>query len=233
MPLKYGLVPNKLNTKNGDCVGLTTGNDSYSTKDIIEMMIERGSTVTKAEALAVIEEYSQVISTLVRGGASVNTELFAVSPSVSGNFTGMDDSFDPNRHSVKLNLTAGSRLQQEINHIQLKKVQIHSRIPVVRQFTDLYSGMKDNSFTPGQAASVKGSLLKFEETDPLQGIFLIGDGKKETRVDRVIKNVASELLFIMPDTLLDKEYRIEIRAKVYRTTQIRKGLYANKLVKDR
>ena len=95
--------------------------------------------------------------------------------------------------------------------------------PVLQVFKDLKSKTVNESFTPGQIASLQGSLLKFDESDPDQGIFFIGGDKSETRVTDVVKNKPSELMFFVPDSLITGTFQVELRTifKNYKT--MRKG----------
>ncbi len=71
-----------------------------------------------------------------------------------------------------------------------------SPTPLLQRFTDLNTDTVNATFTPGQIASIKGSLLKFNEEDMQQGIFFISADNAETRVSRVVKNKPSELPFL-------------------------------------
>ena len=159
-------------------------------------MISKGSSVTKAEALSVIEEYEYAIEEAVKNGNNVNTKLFKLQASITGIFSGKDDTFDPSRHKIRLKLKPGSRLIKAINDIRLRKIEIKLPQPVLRQFVDLKTKTKNESFTAGQIVSIHGSLLKFDESDLEQGIFFIDENSVETRVTNMMKNKPSELIFL-------------------------------------
>lgn len=233
MPLKYGLTPNTLSTKGGNYIAVASGNDTYTTERIVEIMIQKGSTVTRAEALAVIEEYHSAVEQLVSEGAIVHTDLFTISSGIAGNFDHETDGFDPRKHRVKLHFKAGERLLKARQRIRLQKKILNRRVPFLRQFTDLSTNVTDDSFTPGQAARIKGTLLKFDAQDPAQGIYLIAEDRSETKVVTLILNNPSELMFIMPDALRKGSYQLEVRAMVYRTKIIRTGcLHCSLVVKE-
>ncbi|MBR8537737.1 DUF4469 domain-containing protein [Carboxylicivirga sediminis] len=230
MPLKYGLRPNTLSTKGGNYIAVVGGNETYTTERIVEMMIQKGSTVTKAEALAVIEEYHSAVEQLVSEGAIVHTDLFTVSSGIAGNFDNITDSFDSQKHQVKLHFKAGERLIKARQRIRLKKKILNHRAPFLKQFTDLSTNATDASFTPGQPARIKGTLLKFDAQDPAQGIYLIAEDRSETKVEILILNKPSELMFIMPDELRKGNYKLEVRAIVHRAKTIRTGSLQRPLV---
>ncbi len=223
MALRYGLVPNHLTDDPNDCMAVTTDNDTINVEQIVERAIGKGSTVTRAEALSVIEEYEYAIVDAIKEGNNVITNLFKIFPSVSGVFVNNEDGFDPARHSVKLNLNAGSRLKSIVPNIELKKVNIISPQPTIQRFTDLKSNAVNESFSPGQIASIKGSHLKFNEEDKQQGIFFIAADNEETKVTNVVKNKPSELLFFVPENLKTGSFQVEVRVIQYNHKKLKTG----------
>ncbi|RUT79689.1 DNA-binding domain-containing protein [Ancylomarina longa] len=230
MSLRYGLTPNSLTDDPDDYMGIVTDNESVNEEQIVEQMIGKGSTVTKAEALSVIEEFEYAVVEAVKNGNNVNTRLFKVHPSVAGVFNDKQDHFDASRHAIKLNLLAGSRLRAAIADIELHKVEIVSPQPVLQQFVDLKSKVINETFTPGQVASIRGSLLKFDTTDSQQGIFFINTTGEETRVENVIKNKPSEVLFFVPDSLSEGTFQIELRSIFHHSNTMKKGRLLNDLI---
>nr|WP_321450729.1 DNA-binding domain-containing protein [uncultured Carboxylicivirga sp.] len=223
MALRYGLIPNHLTDDPNDCMAITTDNDTVDIEQIVDTMIGKGSTVTKAEALSVVEEFEYAIVEAVKNGQSVSTELFNISPSVSGVFTSSSDGFDASRHSVRLNLNPGKRLKEAIHSIELKKVEITSPQPVLQQFVNLKDSSVNEWFTPGQIAAIRGSMLKFDEDDAQQGIFFIAADSTETRVTNVVKNKPSELLFFVPEELNSGTFDVEVRMTPHNQKQLKKG----------
>jgi phosphoribosylaminoimidazole-succinocarboxamide synthase len=137
MSLRYGLIPNHLTDDPNDYMGIVTDNDTVNVETLVQKMVGKGSTVTKAEALSVIEEFEYAVVEAIKNGNSVNTKLFKINPSVSGVFVDKHDGFDPARHAIRLNMNAGSRLTEAISDIDLKKVEITSPQPVIQQFVNL------------------------------------------------------------------------------------------------
>jgi hypothetical protein len=223
MALRYGLVPNHLTDDPNDCMAVTTDNDTITVEQIVETMIGKGSTVTKAEALSVIEEFEYAVVDSIQKGNNVSTELFKIAPSIVGVFTNNQDAFDPSRHSIKINVNAGKRLAQAAANIELKKVSINAIQPVLQNFTDQISKVVNESFHSGQVASIRGTSLKFNQDDETQGIFFIAENGTETRVDNIIKNFPSELMFIVPATLTSGTFAIEVRSIYHNSKNLRAG----------
>ncbi|TRX71808.1 DNA-binding domain-containing protein [Carboxylicivirga sp. M1479] len=223
MPLKYRLTPNTLRTYSGKYLAIPSDNESHTMDDIIEMMIAKGSTVTKAEALAVIEEYHQAIETLITEGARVQTELFSISSSINGCFNSESESFNRDHHHVSINLKAEKRLKNCLHKIKVKKLNTAKREPSIQSLLNHFNKSKDSNFSAGQLLSIKGVYLKFNEADPQQGVYFIDKHKTSFKASNVIKNKPGELMCFIPDALTKGNFTLEIRAMVYRTKTIRTG----------
>jgi hypothetical protein len=196
---------------------------SRSQEDVIDLMIGRGSTVTKAEALSVLEEYASAIVQLLKEGYSINTPIFNLSPSIKGVFTSADQSFTPSVHSVKINIAPGARLREVGPMVSVEKVKGASPQPTPEYLDDLGSGTRNEMLTVGNIAQLKGSRLKFDETDPAQGIFLIDASRGETQVKTIARNKPAQVDFLVPP-LAPGEYQLEVRAMIYKGKEIKKGI---------
>jgi hypothetical protein len=196
---------------------------SRTTEDVINEIISRGSTITKAEALAVIEEYEACIAKFVAEGDRVNTSLMKISSSIAGIFNGKDDYFDEERHCINVNVQSGPRLQKAIAETSTQKVAGRERYPQPKRLKDFTTGSINGELTPGGSAELHGTLLKYDHNDNNQGIFLVASDGTESRVEQVLKNWPSLLLFVVPDNLSAGEYSLEVRSIVRRTTELRRG----------
>lgn len=229
MTVRYGLGLNHLTEDPDDYLAVVTECTTSNVNKIMERMIGKGSTVTKAEGLSVIEEFEYAVVEEVKDGHIVSTDLFRISPSISGVFKDENDSFDPSRHTIKLNISAGPRLQEIISKIELKKVALSTAEPVIEKFVDLKTKAENQSFTPGQVVSIKGSLLKFDEEDTQQGVFFIASDDSETRATDFVKNKPSELMFFVPDTLTSGTFQLEVRTILHNSKVLKKARLSNDL----
>jgi hypothetical protein len=228
MALRYGLIPNHLTDDPNDYKGVVTENETITMDQIIDQMIGRGSTVTKAEALSVLEEFSHVVVDAVTKGNNISIDLFKIYPSITGVFVDQQDDFDPSRHTIRLNMNAGPRLKDALANIQVRKVEVVDHKPVIHQFNDLKSKRVNESVTPGQMASLTGTMLRFDEADPNQGIFFVSSNGEVTKATHVIKNKPSELLFFSPDDLKGI-CQVEVRTLFKDSKRLRVGSLVNEL----
>lgn len=222
MALKYALFENHLTDDPSDYMAVVQLQASKSQEDVIDLMIGRGSTVTKAEALSVLEEYAAAIEQLLREGQALNTPLFNLSPTIKGVFTSEDESYNAATHTVKINVTPGKRLKQVANEIEVQRVAGGSPQPDLLYVDDLGSGTRNEQLTPGNIARLKGSRLKFDPTDPLQGIFLVSEANAETRISTVSRNKPAQLDFLVP-AVAPGLYKLVVRTLLKNTKTIRSG----------
>lgn len=228
MSLKIALFENHLTSDPNDYMAVVQDLQSKTQEDVIDQMIGRGSTVTKAEALSVMEEYAASIEQLLKDGFSINTPLFNLSPSVKGVFSGPEENFNPTVHSVKINITTGTRLNSIGQQVIVERVKGSLPKPDPEYLYDHGSDTRNEVLTPGNIAQIRGSRLKFDPTDPQQGIFIIAADNTETKATTVSRNMPSQLDFLVPP-LAAGEYRVEIRTILYKNKELRKSALSHLL----
>ncbi|WP_441001339.1 DNA-binding domain-containing protein [Fodinibius sp. SL11] len=231
MSIKYSLIPNNLTSDPEDHMAVVQDQASRTIDDIIDEIADRGSTVTKADILSVVEEYQAVIAKFLKNGDRLNTPLFRTSASISGVFEDQTDSFDRSRHYVRLNVNPGPRIGEIAEDLPVEKVAATRVEPVLELFKDFASDTQNDTVTPGGAAELRGSYLKVDPSDANQGIFFIASDGTETKADTIMRNKPANLIFMVPDTLISGEYEVEVRSLLQGHTNIRSGrLNANLVV---
>lgn len=229
MPLHFHVIPNHLHPNGKNFMAVSSNTENYTLDDVFDCMVREGSTITKAEALAVFEEISQHIIEIVEDGNSVTTPLVNISSSVKGTFEDTDERFNPNDHRVRITIAAGKRLAKSASEISPQRVRGKKRRPHITYVKDIESDTTNKTITPNGPVRIIGSLLQFDEDDPDQGIFFVDtNNREEIKVASPIKNMPSELIFINPD-LPAGTYSMEIRSIVYNTSKIRKGILNDSL----
>lgn len=191
----------------------------------------RGSTVTIAEFRSAFEEITYATEQLLaEGGGSIKTPLFNITVRIVGVFNGDDDIFDPARHQVKIRLTPGTRLREMEKKIKVRKVVVDKPRPILQHVYDNNSESQDEVITSGGGMRIAGSLLKFDEGDPNQGIFFIHSTGTETKVtNQLLRNKPGELIFIVPSGLEAGNYTLEVRSTLKGNKEIRKGAFPEDL----
>ena len=219
--LEYFLILNKMTPDPFDCRAQPVTKGSKSEDDVIDIMIDRGSTVTKGEAKANLEEFCAAIIYLLKEGYTINTPLFKIAPSIGGVFTDENDVFDPARHQININLNPGERLAVVPQLIKVKKIEATNTLPFPKDLVDVTSGAQNSTLTPGGVVKLTGKRMKINPDEPEQGIYLVS-GAQTIKVDTIVTNHTSELVFVLPATIPAGIYTLEIRGGINNSLRVGK-----------
>jgi len=176
-----------------------------------------GTTVTKADILAVFADLSKATESLLIDGYNVNFDgLCNFRCSIKGTFDGSTDSFDASRHSLHVNASIGQRLRKEVvNNAQITKTDTIIPAPTPAEFIDTASGTANELLTVGNIGTINGWRLKFDLAAADEGIFLIADDATEIKATSVAANKPAQLTFLVPDlTGFGPEFRLQVRSRM-------------------
>ena len=211
--LKYSLRENLLTPAPDDYMAQAADVRSYTLDEIIDLMMEKGSTLTRADVAATLQVYGEVVSAIIKDGSAVNTPLMNTSMSISGVFDGANDSFDKKRHTVNLNITAGTLLRDAVTKVKCEKTEGASTDPYITEVADIVSGKVNEVLTKGGVVQLVGSRLKFDAKDAAQGIFFVPETGEAVRAAVIAENKPARLMAIIPADLAAGTYYIEVRSK--------------------
>jgi hypothetical protein len=220
MTLKYRIIQNPLKPDTGHYIALPTDNKTMNAEDIIEHMISRGSTITKAEALATIEEFNRSLCEIIKNGNNVSTEVFSAYHSIKGVFANPQEMFNSNKHAHKLNMRAGKRLVEACQNIEYSKIEKALINPTIKFITNLKSGETNKTVNIGQLVSLTGTSMKIIEEKPECGLFLIDSNKNEIKIDQLVRNRPSEIMFYIPESINPGKHNVELRTYLNRNKKL-------------
>ena len=212
--LKYCLRENLLTPAPDDYMAQAADVRSYTLDEIIDLMMEKGTTLTRADVAATLQVYGEVVSAIIKDGSAVNTPLMNTSMSISGVFDGANDSFDKKRHTVNLNITAGTLLRDAVTKVKCEKTEGVSTDPYITEVTDIVTGTVNTTLTKGGVVQLVGSRLKFDAKDTAQGIFFVPETGTPVRAAVIAENKPARLMAIIPADLAAGTYYIEVRTKI-------------------
>jgi hypothetical protein len=215
MPIEYTLRENRLTAEPGDYMAMVTSTRTADYEEVIDRVVRQGTTVGKADAISVIESTLVAVKDLLIEGANVNLPFANFSCSIKGTFNGPEDTFDPSRHQIVINVSATKELRDVIRQdVSVSKQEMMVPTPNLVEYMDFNTGERNSVVTPSGMAQISGNRLQFDATDPEQGIFFIASDGSETRVGVVGRNMPSTLMFLLPAELTTGEYALEVRAKM-------------------
>lgn len=229
--LKYALRENLLTPAPDNYMAQTADVRSYTLDEIINLMMEKGSSVTRADAAAVLQVYGEVCALVIANGSALNTPLFNTSMSISGVFDGANDSFDKKRHAVNLNLTAGTLLRDAVQEVKCEKTQIASTDPYITEVKDVVSDTVNTVLTKGGIVQITGSRLKFDAKDETQGIFFVPETGEAVRCSVIAENKPARLTALIPNSLSAGTYYVEVRTKLAEGGKPLKAMKAGRFAK--
>jgi hypothetical protein len=223
MPLKYTLQPLKIGPEKDkkQFRAIAKAQDSIDLDGVIDQIMRMGTTVTRADALAVILAYHETVLNLVGDGYNVNTPIFQTKLSIKGVFEHYDTSIDPSQHQVKVNLNPGTDLRALESSIKVQKVGAILPRPQILQVIHLSGAEQDRPIQAGSIIKIIGSRLNFEKSDKQQGVFFSNNLSDWSRVDMILEVKPAEILFQVPSHLAPNKYQIQVRCKLRNTTQVR------------
>ena len=229
--LKYSLRENLLTPAPDDYMAQAADVRSYTLDEIIDLMMEKGSTLTRADVAATLQVYGEVISAIIKDGSAVNTPLMNTSMSISGVFDGANDSFDKKRHTVNLNITAGTLLRDAAAKVKCEKTEGASTDPYITEVTDIVTGTVNTTLTKGGVVQLVGARLKFDAKDTAQGIFFVPETGEAVRAAVIAENKPARLMAIIPADLAAGTYYIEVRTKITSSPKALKNLKTGRFFK--
>lgn len=229
MAINYALFENHLTSDPDDYAASIQTNGTADLDAIAQRMIDQGSTTTKADILAVLEDTIKACESYLLDGFRVDFGgMCRLSPSVSGVFNGITDTFDPSRHRVDVNASVGKRIRKTVReNATVAKVETVLPAPSPLEYVDLASGETNGAITAGTIGTVSGHRLKFNASAPDEGIYLVDvSGAITTQITLIQKNKPAQLVFLVPTappagTLC----HLEVRARLGdATSELRTGI---------
>jgi len=129
--ISYSLVENLLTAAPNDFTAQTVNVRSFNMSDIVQRIMGRNPGLSAAQINASLEKFIHEVCLIIEDGGAINTTLFNTQPSIAGVFHGAVDTFDPRRHRIRTNLSAGTALRQATAAIRTQKVQTADPIPFI------------------------------------------------------------------------------------------------------
>lgn len=227
MTISYQLRKNNIVAEDDIYCGQVLQTDTIGPEQLADRIIDQGSTVTRPDILAVLENCSSAIESFLLEGIRIQLpgicDLF---PRIKGNFTGPGDNFDPVRHKVDIAAVPGKTVRKSFRTLASveKKEARHVR-PALTTFFDLGTNTADRKISACNIGQINGYRLKCNPENIDEGIYLIdtttGD---ETKITAVLNNTPSKLIFQTPDSMTGGDsYKIEVRTRYTPNGTLRTG----------
>jgi hypothetical protein len=225
MTIQYTLYQNKLTQSDNLYSAKVLKTASADTEDIIDRIVQQGSTLTRPDILAAIQSIFSAVSQMLLEGKRINfAGLCDFSCKIKGKFEGLDDRFDPARHIVDLCVTPAKKMQNYVReNAHTSKQATRLRTPSVFEYSDLASNTTNSFVTSGNIGSITGRNLSFNQQSEDEGIFFVSTGDNhKTKVQSVETNKPSRLIFMVPD-LPEGSYYLQVSTRYTPAGDLRSG----------
>ena len=196
--LKYNLVENLLTERSDDYAAQTVPTRSYDKNAVIDLILRRGTLLTRTDVLAVMNGLEETVVDVVRDGGTINLPLFNTSFSISGVFDGPMDSFDSSRHRLNVNLTKGTLLRKAESEVRFAKTDAVTPQPSIVEVRDAVSGATNDVLTPGGVIQLWGANLKIAGDNEANGLWFVPETGDAVKAEVVVTNKPSQLIAMIP-----------------------------------
>lgn len=226
MSVKYSLIENLLTPDPNDYYAQIQLTGRAGPEELADRMLSMGSTVTRADLLAVLSLLDEAVLALVLEGYRVDLAGIAdVYPRLQGVFDGPGDGFDKSRHTIGVTANPSpsfiSRVRQDV---VVSKEESVKPMPNPLDFRDAATGTSNGTITKGNIGTLSGSRLKFSPVAADEGVFFIANaGGAVTKVATVSTNKPGQLVFLIPAGLTSGEYSLQVRARLANSADTRSG----------
>lgn len=212
MPIRYTLHDNRLTPDPNDRYARVRPARTVGLPDVARRIADSGSTLTRVDVESVLSSLQDAIAALLTEGANVNLPFANFGTRIQGTFADDEDQFDGSRHAVLPRVSAGAELRRALRAgVPVEKAASERPAPSLLHFTDVNTGERDGTLTPGGIGAITGSRLAFDADDRDQGVFFVGE-TDETRAEVVAQNTPSKLMVQIPAGLAAGDYQIEVRS---------------------
>ncbi|MDR2764703.1 MAG: DUF4469 domain-containing protein [Tannerella sp.] len=230
--MDYFLIDNYLTSDPNDQTAIPTNIRSYSDEQIIDRIMQRGTTLTRPDLLAAIRAYQEEYGLIVEEGNGFNTGLITAGPSIVGKFNGVTDGFDHSRHKMHYSVNFSRTIQGKATVVKMNKVQAPNTGPVVVAVRDGMSGLTDGTLSAGGALDITGSRLKVYPELVDDGVYFVAHDGTEYKSAALVENKPSRLIVMLP-ALPSGSYTLEVRTHFTGAAapgkQLRKAQFARSL----
>ena len=93
--LEYSLHENPLTDRKDDYAAQTHSKTVYTREQFIDLMLQRGTLVTKTDIVAVLNNIEETVTYVIKNGGTLNLPLMNIGFSISGVFESALDTFAP------------------------------------------------------------------------------------------------------------------------------------------
>ena len=212
--IQYSLQKNNLETGGESYFARVKRNLNIQEEDLIDMMAAKFTTVSRHDIKAVLSLMSELVKEQLLLGNTVSTGIFHAGVTIKGIFDHYKEELGTEKHSYHVNMRPAKILSAAIQ-ADAKAVRLAASKPEpqIEELIDFSNNNVNSTATAGASAQINGRNLRYDISDPLQGIFFKNSAdNEEYRVDMVNALSPAKIIFLVPPGLSAGDYQIISRA---------------------
>jgi len=113
--LYYDVIESHLDNNHQNYRGIIEHSESLNNEDLIDEIVKSNTTITRQDALGVIDLYEQLIKMNLRKGYTITTGLFRADLSMTGSFSHAGEKIDYKKHKAKVVIRPAKKLSQQVS----------------------------------------------------------------------------------------------------------------------
>jgi hypothetical protein len=202
-----------LTERKDDRFGRVVTTRSLTEDDLVQLAVSRRTDLSATTLKASIEILRQLAIEQIANGASVRFGLGYFNLGVNGVFIGDSARWDPNIHSLNINVTPVAELRNTVRATSVEVRGMSASGLAISTVIDVTTGEENKRLTPGGGVNLRGSKMRIEGEANGLGITLINQENGETiaiPMNAVLTNDPSFISFVVPANLPAGDYKLSL-----------------------
>ncbi|MBP5464695.1 MAG: DUF4469 domain-containing protein [Treponema sp.] len=208
---------NQLKTSRKNYCFRSVTDQTLKSEQLIREIVDYNSTITEADARAVLAVLDDRVRYFVRMGYKVELPFAYIRLKASGTAGKLTDSFMPGTgdHKLKAVCSIKKEAASEMEHSTAWRITGRGWVilPKITELSGINSAgkeVKKLAFAPGDLMRIRGRNLHFDAADEKQGVFFVDEQGCRTRADRY-SNIGTAITdAFIPDSLVPGTYTVKI-----------------------
>jgi hypothetical protein len=158
--IQYEIIPNQL-SGGKTFRGIIHHQRVLNNAALVSEIVKRNTTVSRQEAVAVIDLYEELIKEHLGRGYTITTGLFRADISLTGEFKNRSDKIDYKRHKAKVILRPAIKLNKEVcDGLRFHKLRDNRNSNYISYITELGDTLPSGTIRSGGVMRISGKGLK-------------------------------------------------------------------------
>jgi hypothetical protein len=198
---------------------------SVEEEELIDIAVERRTDLNRNTIRASLDIVKEVAKEAIANGNSVHFGLGYFELTVNGVFIGDSPKWDPEKHSLRVNIKPCLELRNMLKEIEVDVRGMAQSGMFINSVKDVTSDEENSRLTPGGAVNIFGAKIRIAGDNPENGIRLI-EQNSGTVVDIAPNTVAindpARVTFVVPANLPTGDYKLSITTQFSHSTVLLK-----------